>query len=557
MRRLPQLIAALVLSCVANGLAQNQTSSFSPVILNGNLPYEIKLHVHDLSGGKVPTLQSFAVGSYKGEWVLVAGRTNGLHNFTNSGLKNFPPAFQNTRIWVIDPLNERTWSRSIVGGAAGLSSTEVTALSATATAFGQIGSQLYIAGGYVYDREKDNFTTFDTLTALDLPEVIDWVKTGAGALRDHVRQTQAPFLKVAGGVMCLHGTRAFLVFGQDFEGPYKPGSNGVYTRQIRGFDIVDNGNTVKVQNFSTNKRRDDFRRRDLNVVPFLERNKSGGFREGFVALSGVFLPGKTGGVWTVPVEIDKHGNPSTEEANAYGTFRQGMNNYNSATASLYSKREDESHTISFGGISLRYFNKATGAIAYDSEVPFINGITSIVRKGVGNYRQYYLGEYPTIPNPTNNNLPFLFGAEAAFLPVPGLKTYDNGMLDLDNIGGRTVIGHVVGGIVAEQPNFGATAASNYIFTVTLEPKVRFKVSGSSQIKTSASAVKIRGTASAAAKHVDWKIGADGQMHRELVRDGEWSARIAGLKPNTELTVYFRAVGEGHITPFKKVTISRR
>jgi hypothetical protein len=46
-----------------------------------------------------------------GEWVLIGGRTNGLHNFTNKGIENFPPAHQNDRIWVYDPVRDRSWSR--------------------------------------------------------------------------------------------------------------------------------------------------------------------------------------------------------------------------------------------------------------------------------------------------------------------------------------------------------------------------------------------------------------------------------------------------------------
>ena len=35
----------------------------------------------DFGNASLPTLQSFASGTYDGKWVLLAGRTNGLHGF--------------------------------------------------------------------------------------------------------------------------------------------------------------------------------------------------------------------------------------------------------------------------------------------------------------------------------------------------------------------------------------------------------------------------------------------------------------------------------------------
>jgi hypothetical protein len=141
---------ALTLALAASLHAQNQTATLSPVVLDGNLPYTISLKVHDMGGAAiVPTLQSFAFGVYSNEWVLVAGRTNGLHNFTNDGFQNFPPAYQNTFIWVIDPATQETWSRALTDPTAGLTQAQIDELSATNTEFAQIGDRLYIAGGYV------------------------------------------------------------------------------------------------------------------------------------------------------------------------------------------------------------------------------------------------------------------------------------------------------------------------------------------------------------------------------------------------------------------------
>ena len=69
--------------------AQNQRPG-TPLVLDGNIqPDKLRLRllgpVADL-----PTLQSFAAGTYAGLWVMVGGRLNGLHTFTDDSLKNFP-----------------------------------------------------------------------------------------------------------------------------------------------------------------------------------------------------------------------------------------------------------------------------------------------------------------------------------------------------------------------------------------------------------------------------------------------------------------------------------
>src|SRR5207237_8918679 len=130
-------------------------------------------------------LQSFASGSFAGAWsnaglwVIVGGRTNGLHDFTSDPLENFPPSAQNRRIWVIDPGSWRVWSRSIKDSH--LSVDQIDQLSATAYEHVQFGDVLYMVGGYGYSRTAKDFKTFPILTALDLPKIIDWVRSRAGS----------------------------------------------------------------------------------------------------------------------------------------------------------------------------------------------------------------------------------------------------------------------------------------------------------------------------------------------------------------------------------------
>lgn len=457
-------LAVSLLALVPRAHAQtNQTPTLSPIVVGGSLPYEIRVFVRSMGGATVPTLQSFAFGQVGDEWVVVAGRTNGLHNFTGTGIDNFPPQFQNTNVWVLDPVLGLSWSRSLNDPSAGLTASQVDSLSATNTEFFQSDSTLYIAGGYVYDSVADDFDTFDTLTALDLPGVIEWVKDNTGSLAANFRQVSDPIVKVTGGIMQQIEGRTLLVFGQNFEGPYTPGANGVYTQQVRAFDIEDSGGPLAISNVTSSTPDAAFRRRDLNVVPFLHSTGVGTFTEGLVAFSGVFLPSPDNGVWTVPVEITADGTPSMADPNDPATFKQGMNNYDSPTISLYRGTDDSTHTIVLGGISLQYYDYETSAFVTDNNAPFINQSTSIVRSAEGDYTQYLL-ETASFPRINGATGPLLFGAGARFLPSSTLPRVGD-FVDLDAIGGSVVLGQIYGGIMATAPNFGPSTASSYVFDV--------------------------------------------------------------------------------------------
>src|SRR5437762_7746078 len=134
--------------------ADNQTPTTSPIAVgSGNLPYDIRLRRVD-THRTLPTLQAFASGilggifSETGLWVIIGGRTNGLHNFSTDPLENFPPSAQNRRIWIIDPTSWKVWSRSIKNSR--LSVDQVDQLSASAYEHVQLGDVLYVIGGYGY-----------------------------------------------------------------------------------------------------------------------------------------------------------------------------------------------------------------------------------------------------------------------------------------------------------------------------------------------------------------------------------------------------------------------
>jgi hypothetical protein len=67
-----------------------------------------------------------------------------------------------------------------------------------------------------------------------------------------------------------------------------------------------------------------------------------------------------------------------------------------------------------------------------------------------------------------------FGANAEFFLAPGVPTYDNGVIKLDELTTQTTLGYIFGGLFANAPNTQGVAgavsgASNEIFTVVFTP----------------------------------------------------------------------------------------
>ncbi len=94
-----------------------------------------------------------------GLWLFFGGRTNGLHNFTTSGIGNFPPDFQNENLYVINPANWQTWS--LPWSSSGVPLSVYNSLSSAAQEFYQQGNTLYVVGGYSVP-DTINFTATTT-----------------------------------------------------------------------------------------------------------------------------------------------------------------------------------------------------------------------------------------------------------------------------------------------------------------------------------------------------------------------------------------------------------
>lgn len=449
----------------------NQTTELTPILPGDTLPFIIQLSVADFS---LPNgIHSYAEAVYDGKWLFIAGRTNGMHDFS-SGDNNFPPAAQNKVVYVVDPQTKTIFSRSLVDPSSGLTVKQIDSLSVTSPQFYRSNGTLYISGGYGVDTETGEFSTKDTLTAIDILGLMHWVMEPSSpeTAAQSIRQIFNPVFQITGGYMTqIENHPTLLVFGQNFKGYYHPDSNGAYSKQIYRFHIVDDGVKldVKVLTSIPDEQESYYRRRDLNVVPVIHFHH-GRYREKLIAYSGVFT--MEGGIWTVPVVINSKGKPKMQSPYIPESFKQGMNNYTCPNIGLFSKESSEMYTVFMGGISYGYF--VGNEFETDSEIPFINQLTTVKYDKDGHFTQYLMNEeYPVILSTHSNpgNV-LLFGAGAQFILAEGNPIYAKGILNLDALTEPTVIGFVVGGIQSTVPNTSVptdSAASPYIFQVTIMP----------------------------------------------------------------------------------------
>lgn len=463
--------AFLLLSLGMNSplLGQNQTDDLSPIFTPEKVPFTIQIEQANFS---LPNgIHSNVFATHKDKWLLLAGRTNGMHTF-DPGNNNFPPSAQNTTVYVVDPTTGTVWSRSLTDVASGLTQAEIDQLSVTSPQYYQKSGVLYITGGYGVDTATGLFSTKPVLTAIDIKGLIKWVKRSGEAkpAAHYIRRLVNPIFQVTGGVMALgQDNITLLMLGQNFTGFYNDNSNGDYTQLVRRFKIKDTGHKLSVSIRSNHPHMPDanYRRRDLNIVPVMHTLYDLP-TPGFIGFSGVFT--LDGGIWTVPILFSYKGNPSMNDPSNPSTFKQGMNNYTSATVGLFSNNNGKMYTTFLGGISFGYF--VNGVFTTDPEFPFINQVTTVSFDRNGNYKQYLMaGEYPVIPSTgTNPGNPLLFGAGAVFVQNQEISAFSNGVIRLDRIKQPgTLLGWVVGGIQSTVPNTSVaadSAASPYIFRVT-------------------------------------------------------------------------------------------
>lgn len=377
----------------------------------------------------MPGLQSFAHGQHGGEWLLLGGRTDGLHR--RQPFAAFDSAGHNYELVVVSPMTQAVWSAPMTG-----LPTEIRAhLSATNQQFSQRGRYLYVVGGYGYSPTAGDHVTYDRLTAIDVPGVIAAVK-GRGELAPFFRQVTDARFQVTGGQLSTIDGAHYLIGGHHFGGRYNPmgpdkgpGFFQRYNHTLQRFHIDDDGQSLQVRFLEAWTDSAHFHRRDYNLVPQIY-----GQREGLMIFSGVFQT--------------KADIPFLNCTEVYGDvlvdchdFQQHYQQYHCAHVPLYAASTDEMHTLFLGGIGTYY--DSAGIHVLDYGVPFVKTIARVTQGADGMYNEYRL---PV-------EMPAFLGAGASFIPVPDLPIYPNGVVHLDSLpAAQHLIGYVVGGIQSSDDN---------------------------------------------------------------------------------------------------------
>lgn len=390
-----------------------------------NTPFSVELEpmtVPQLGG-----LQAFAYGQHGGKWLVLGGRLDGLHR--RQPWATFDINGHNNQVIVVDPAAGQRWTASLSSLPTGLQEQ----LSSTNMEFQQIGDYLCVVGGYGYSATLGDHKTYDNLTAIHLPGLIQAVTSG-GAIASYFRQVSHPDFAVAGGHLKTVNGVFFLVGGNKFDGRYNPMGHPtytqVYTEQIRKFTIADNGVQLNITHLPSVTDAVNLHRRDYNVVPQIMPAGN----QGLTAFSGVFqlnvdLP------YLNCVNIDSN----SHSVNA--AFNQYYNHYHCPVIPLYSASTNEMHSVFFGGIA-QYYDSA-GTLVRDDNVPFVKTIARVTRNAAGIMTEYKL---PV-------EMPDFLGASAEFIPLESLPTYPNEVIKLDSLPqGRTHIGYIYGGISSPDPN---------------------------------------------------------------------------------------------------------
>ncbi len=388
-------------------------------------PFQIYLEPMTIEG--LPGIQSYAYGQYNGLWVIIGGRTDGLHQ--RQPFASFLPEGCNSEITVVDPVAKMVWRAPL----ASLSIPLQDQMSSTNMEVHQEGDYLYLIGGYGYSRTIDSKLTYALITAVDLRGVIYAVQQKS-ELAPFFRQVTDQQFAVTGGSLHTIGNVYYLIGGQKFDGNYNPMNhptfNQSYTNAIRKFTLEDDGVNLNVTHLPTIIDTGAFHRRDYNVVPQIFPTG----KEGVTAFSGVFQI-KADIPMLDAVNIDDDSYEIVRD------FAQYYNHYHCANLPLYSTSTGEMHTVFFGGIAQYY--EQEGILTQDSDVPFITTIARVTRDPNGNMSEYKL---PL-------TMPQLLGASATFIPVHGIPMFENGVIKLDELPSDSMmVGYIYGGIKSSAAN---------------------------------------------------------------------------------------------------------
>ena len=335
----------------------------------------------------------------------------------------------------------------------------------------QDGDVLYLVGGYGSADDSDgpdSYRTFPNLTAVRVPELMQAVMAGnARDVEESIVTISDERMRVTGGGLRKLGDDFYLVFGHNFDKKYKGGLTGHYTCEVRRFRARFQAGALAITDYEALADPagpgpdSQYHRRDLNVVESIRPDGS----VGITAYGGVFT--KAAGPWVRPVYVDRSNAGKTAVA-VDPTFEQKTCQYDCGNLLMYDRASRTMYTTFFGGISFYYYDKAGKLVpsSLDNFMPFVPTITTLASGPDGRTSR--------VPQPPADSLPALLGADAVFIPDPGLARFDGSreVLDYGRLpAGKTVlVGRLLGGIRASEPQvsmLNPSSANRVIYEVYL------------------------------------------------------------------------------------------
>ncbi len=303
-------------------------------------------------------------------------------------------------------------------------------------------SVLYLVGGYGWKDALQNFITWPTLTAIDMKSLMNAV-INTQPIEPYFRQIiDTNIFPVCGAHLQKLDSTYYLVFGHRFDGTYDRTDTSSffvqnYTYEVRKFQIADDGINLSIYNYSPVLDSSNFRRRDYNLIPFLDPFRG----EGLLAFSGVFqsyvnLP------YLTPIEIYR------DTVIVRNDFNQNLSQYHSAVCALYDSSSYSQHNIFFGGMSMYYMDTLTNLTVTDSLIPFVRTISDVERDATGLYHEFDKGI----------RMPALLGTNAYFFYDDSIPLYKNNYVHLNLLPVHQRIGFITGGIESPGLNISETGA---------------------------------------------------------------------------------------------------
>lgn len=421
-------------------------------------PWDIHIEFEPILGETAPGLHSFAYTTYGSKWVFIGGRTNGMHGQNSNS--NFEMEFANSNIVVLDTVDWQ-WSSASLSQ---LPLPVADPLRSTNMQYWADSTTLYMIGGYGWDSTLSAYTTYPTLSAIDVPGLITAVEMG-DSIYPHIRQYSDTNLAVCGGELIKMDSLYYLIMGHKFEGRYSTPAQMLftqrYTNAIRHFTIVDDGDTLYIANFDELVDTNNFHRRDLNAVRL-----DYGDTSKIAVLGGVFqkdhnLP------FTRTVLFD--GQSAYTEADTF--YTQRFNQYTNAHILIKgndywgSGGNNAYGIIMLGGMGTYNYDPFSYT-KYDSLVPFSQTISMVKIN-----QQQALGDADGYIGPYSLGLmPGYLGSNAVFIKGGGFTPTSNGAILMEELPDfepdpRKFVGYLFGGIRGTAANNAVSSANDTIYRI--------------------------------------------------------------------------------------------